>query len=353
MRAFSITSSGEPRLVDKPDPADPGPNDAIIKTSMALLCTSDIHGVERKAGLHREITLGHEAVGVVHKLGSEVTVVQEGDRVAVGACTPCFKCVNCLRGETSHCQGMLGGVKFGNTKEGVLAEYFYVNDAEANLVRIPDTVPDEAAVYAGDMMSTGFMGAENACIPVGGIVAIFGQGPVGLMATAAAKMLGAGLIIAAENVAERKGLAQNFGADIIIDFTRDNPVDEIMRLTDQEGFDSAIESAGSQGSFENRIKVTRPGGTISVMGYFTEGEYVGIPRYEWGFGMGNKTIRTGLCPGGRERMVRMLRLPENGRIDPTVLTSHTFDFNLVEKAFSMMRAKENGIIKPLITFISK
>jgi threonine dehydrogenase-like Zn-dependent dehydrogenase len=353
MRAFSITPSGEPRLVNKPAPADPGPNDAIIKTSMALLCTSDIHGVERKAGLHKEITLGHEAVGLVHKLGSEVTVVQEGDRVVVGASTPCHKCINCLRGETSHCQGMLGGVKFGNTKDGVLAEYFYVNDAEANVVRIPDTVPDEAAVYAGDMMSTGFIGAENACIPVGGIVAIFGQGPVGLMATAAAKMLGAGLIIAVENIAERKGLAQRFGADIVIDFTKDNPVDEIIKFADQEGVDSAIESVGSQKSFEQCIQVTRPGGTISVIGYFTEGEYVGIPRYEWGFGMGNKTIRTSLCPGGRERMIRMLRLLENKRIDPTILTTHTFDFDLVEKAFSMMRRKENGIIKPLITFISK
>jgi threonine dehydrogenase-like Zn-dependent dehydrogenase len=353
MRAFSITQSGEPRLVEKPAPENPGPNDAIIKTTVALLCTSDIHGVERRAGLEREITLGHEAVGLVYKLGSEVKGLQDGDRAAVGASTPCYKCINCLRGETSHCKRMLGGVKFGNIKNGVLAEYFYVENAEANVARIPDSVPDEAAVYASDMMSTGFMGAENARIPTGGVVAIFGQGPVGLMATAAARLLGAGFIIAVENITKRKDLARHFGADAVVDFTEDNPVDEIMRLTDQEGVDSTIEAVGSQGSFENCIKVTRPGGTISVIGYFTEGEYVGIPRYEWGFGMGNKSIRTGLCPGGKERMIRMLRLIENGRIDPTALTTHALEFDFVEKAFNMMSRKESGIIKPLINFRSR
>jgi threonine dehydrogenase-like Zn-dependent dehydrogenase len=200
------------------------------------------------------------------------------------------------------------------------------------------------------MMSTGFMGAEHGNIPVGGTVAIFAQGPVGLMAPAGARLLGAGLIIAVENVPKRKDLAKHFGADAVVDFTEVDPVDEILRLTNGQGVDAAIECLGAQVTFEACIKVTRPGGTISVVGYFGEGDYVNIPRLEWGVGMSDKTIRTGLCPGGKERMTRLLRLIETGRVDPSPLTTHTFRFDEVDKAFHLMETKEDGILKPLIIF---
>ena len=291
-------------------------------------------------------------MGIVHKLGSEVKGVKEGDRVAVNAITPCYKCENCLRGYPSQCRELLGGWRFANTKDGVFAEYFHVNDAEANLALIPDSVPDEAAVYTTDMMSTGFMAAEHAAIPIGGTAAIFAQGPVGLMATVGARLLGAGLIIAVEAVPERKHLAEQFGADAVIDFRERDPVKAILDLTDGQGVDSAIESLGAQETFEACIKVTRPGGAISVVGYFGTGDYVKIPRQEWGVGMGDKTIRTGLCPGGKERMRRLLRLLETGRVDPTPLTTHTFAFQELERAFHMMETKEDGMIKPLIVFES-
>ncbi len=200
------------------------------------------------------------------------------------------------------------------------------------------------------MMSTGFAGAEHANIPLGGTVAIFAQGPVGLMATVGARLLGAGLIIAIENIPKRKELAKAYGADIIIDFTRVDPVQEILRLTEGSGVDSAIEALGAQSTFEACIKATRPGGTISNVGYHGHGDYIKIPRVEWGVGMSDKTIRTGLCPGGKERMKRLLRLIEMGRVDPMPLTSHTFRFDEIEKAFNMMKSKEEGIIKPLILF---
>ncbi|MFC1956082.1 zinc-binding dehydrogenase, partial [Chloroflexota bacterium] len=275
---------------------------------------------------------------------------KEGDRVAVNAITPCYKCENCLRGYTSQCTQMLGGWKFANIKDGVFAEYFHVNDAEANLAVIPDTVPDEAAVYTTDMMSTGFMGAEHANIPIGGTIAIFAQGPVGLMATVGARLLGAGLIIAVERVPKRQELAWHFGADIVVDFTQLEPVAEILRLTDGQGVDSAIEALGAQKTFKDCVKVTRPGGAISVIGYHGQGDYVMIPRMEWGVGMSDKSINTGLCPGGKERMRRLLRLIETGRVDPTPMTTHTFKIDELEKAFHMMETKEDGMIKPLIVF---
>jgi threonine dehydrogenase-like Zn-dependent dehydrogenase len=187
-----MKSIGNVGFMEKPLPVDPGPNGALIKTSKALVCTSDVHTVAGAIGDRKDLTLGREAVGIVYKLGSEVKGVKEGDRVAVNAITPDYKCENCLRCYPSQCTQMLGGWKFSNTKDGVFAEYFHVNDAEANLALIPDSIPDETAVYATDMMSTGFMAAEHANIPIGGSVAIFGQGPVGLMATVGSRLLGAG-----------------------------------------------------------------------------------------------------------------------------------------------------------------
>lgn len=349
MKAFVMKRIGEAGLMDKPVPQDPGPNGAIIKTTKALICTSDVHTVKGAIGERENLTLGHEAVGVVYKLGSEVRNVREGDRVAVNAITPDFVCDNCQRGFTSQCQQMLGGWKFANIKDGVFAEYFHVNDASANLAPIPDDIPDEKAVYTSDMMSTGLMGAEHANIPTGGSVAVFAQGPVGLMATAGARLLGAGLVIGVESVPRRKELSKLFGADIVVDFSVEDPVEAILRLTDG-GVDSAIESLGAQATFEACIHVTRPGGTISVIGYFGEGDYVNIPRLGWGVGMSDKTIRTGLCPGGRVRMERLLRLIKNNRIDPSPLTTHAFRFDEIEKAFRMMETKEDGMIKPLILF---
>jgi len=350
MNAFVMKAIGKVGFTEKPVPEDPGPTGAIIKTTKALVCTSDTHTVSGAIGDRKDLTLGHEAVGIVYKLGSEVKVAKEGDRVAVNAITPCYKCENCLRGYTSQCTQMLGGWKFANIKDGVFAEYFHVNDAEANLAPIPDSVPDEAAVYTSDMMSTGFMGAEHACISLGGTVAIFAQGPVGLMSTVGARLLGAGLIIAVDSVPKRMELARRFGADTVVDFAQVDPVEEILRLTDGKGVDSAIEALGAQETFEACVKATRPGGTISVVGYFGKGDYVKIPRLEWGVGMSDKTIRTGLCPGGKERMKRLLRLLETGRVDPTPLTTHRFKFQELERAFHMMETKEDEIIKPLIIF---
>ncbi len=350
MKAFVMKKIGEVGFVEKDSPTDPGPNGAVVRTTHALVCTSDTHTVGGAVGERDNLTLGHEAVGIVEKVGETVESFKEGDRVAVNAITPCFQCENCQRGYTSQCTQMLGGWKFANVKDGVFAEYFHVNNAEANLAPIPDGLSEEKAVYTTDMMSTGFVGAEHANIPIGGTVAVFAQGPVGLMATVGARLMGAGKVFAVETIDNRKKLARQFGADDVIDFKQTDPVEAILGATDGVGVDSAIESLGMQKSFEDCVKVTRPGGTISNIGYHGEGDTVDIPRMEWGVGMGDKTIRTALCPGGRERMKRLMRLLESGRVDPTPMTTHTFSFDEAEKAFKMMKSKEDGIIKPLLTF---
>lgn len=353
MQAFVMQGIGNVAITEKPIP-EPGPNDAIIKTTVALVCTSDTHTVAGAIGDRHNLTLGHEAVGVIHKLGSAVTGFKTGQRVLVGAITPCYTCDFCQRGDTSQCGSsgnpLLGGWKFANQKDGSMAEYFHVNNAAANLAVIPDTLTDEQAVYCADMLSTGFMAAEYANIPMGGTVAVFAQGPIGLMATVGARLLGASRVIGVESMPDRQKLARTYGADEIVDYTKQDAAEAILEWTGGVGVDSAIEALGAQATFEACVKATRPGGTISNVGYHGDGDYVNIPRLDWGVGMSEKTIRTGLCPGGAERMKRLMALIENRRVNPLHLTTHRFTFNDIEKAFYMMKTKEDGMIKPLITF---
>lgn len=301
-------------------------------------------------GDRHEPTLAHESVGVVHAPGRSVTSFSVGQRVAVNAITPCYICENCLRGFTSQRTQALGGWKFANVKDGALAEYFHVNQAVGNLSPIRDSVPDKKAVYAGDMMSTGLREAEHAAIPLDGSVAVFGAGRVGLLSVAGVRLLGAATIIAVEGVPKRQELARLYRVTEIVGFSRSDPVAEIRARTGGKGVDAAIEALGSEITFGNCVRVTRPGGVISNIGYHGEGDSVRIPRLDWGVGMSDQTIRTGLCPGGNERMSRRLKLLALGRIDPTPMTSHRFRFSEVERAFRLMDTKADGVAKPLLTF---
>lgn len=349
MKAFVMKALGQVGFLEKPIP-EPGPTDAVIKTTRALICTSDSHTVRGALGPRENLTLGHEAVGVVHAVGQLVTRFKPGDRVLVGAITPDWGALASQAGHSSQSGGPLSGWKFSNTKDGVFAEYFHVNEADANMARIPDSVPDEMAVYCADMLSTGFLGAELGDIPIGGTVAIFAEGPVGLMATAGARLRGAGLILGVEAVPRRQELAWHYGADVIVDFSKEDPVQRILDLTDGQGVDTAIEALGADSTFQACITVTKPGGVIANIGYHGEGEFVHIPRQAWGVGMAEKTIKTGLCPGGRLRMERLLRILERKRVDPTLMTTHTFPFDEMERAFEVMDQKRDGVIKPLIVF---
>jgi isopropanol dehydrogenase (NADP+) len=349
MKAFVMREIGRVGFMDKPIPR-PGPNDAIVQTTRALICTSDSHTVSGSIGPRENLTLGHEAVGIVHDVGSEVKVFQPGARVLVGAITPDWGHPAAQDGYSSQSGSALGGWKFSNSKDGVFAEYFHVNEADANMAKIPDSVPDDMAVYCADMLSTGFMGAENGNIPIGGTVAVLAQGPVGLMATAGARLRGAGLIIGVESVPSRQQLARTYGADEIVDFTREEVVERILELTDGEGVDTAIEAHGADQTFQTAVKITKPGGTVSNTGYYGEGDFVRIPRAEWGVGMADKTIATGLCPGGRLRMQRLLRVLEARRVDPTLRTTHTFTFDNMERAFEVSDQKLDDVVKPLIVF---
>lgn len=340
---------GETGFSEKDEP-EAGPTDAILQPTKGLVCTSDVHTVHGAIGDRENLTLGHEVVGTVAEVGDEVESFEPGDRVVVGAITPDWGSDAAQDDHPSQSNGALGGWKFANVKDGTFAEYVHVNEADANMAHIPDDVSDEEAAYTTDMMSTGFMGAEKADIPIGGTVAVFAQGPVGLMATRGAALQGAARILAVESVPERQELAERYGATEVVDFEEHDPVERIHELTDDRGVDAAIEALGSSTTLAQAVSVTKPGGNVSNVGYHGEGEHVHVPREEWGVGMAEKDIVTGLCPGGRLRLRRLLRVLEAGLVDPTPMTTHEFPFDEIEEAFRLMETKEDGIIKPLIHF---
>ncbi len=353
MKAAVFVEPGRIVLEDKPIP-DIGPNDALIRITTTTICGTDVHILKGEYPVARRLTVGHEPVGVIEKLGSSVSGYEEGQRVIAGAITPCGYSYACLCGMHSQDGGSgkhgfkaLGGWRFGNTIDGAQAEYLLVPDAMANLSPIPDALSDEQVLMCPDIMSTGFAGAESGHIRIGDVVAVFALGPIGLCAVAGAKLLGASTVIGVDTVAARLSVAGKLGANHVLDFKQCNPVEEIMRLTDGRGVDCAIEALGTQQTFENALRVLRPGGTLSSLGVYS-GDLT-IPMSAFGAGLADYKIVTTLCPGGKERMRRLLNVVASGDVDLKPLVTHRFKLDQIEAAYELFANQRDGVMKVAIT----
>lgn len=353
MKAAIFVEPGRIVLDEKPIP-DVGPLDALVRITTTTICGTDVHILKGEYPVERGLTIGHEPVGVIEKLGSAVLGFSEGQRVIAGAITPSGSSNACQCGRSSqdghgtrHGWKAMGGWRFGNTIDGCQAEYVLVPDAMGNLAPVPDTLTDEQVLMCPDIMSTGFGGAERGGIKIGDMVAIFAQGPIGLCATAGAKLLGASKIIAIDKVPERLEMAQRLGADHVIDFSRTNPVDEVRRLTEGRGVDVAIEALGTQATFEACLRVLRPGGTLSSLGVYSSD--LSIPLDALAAGLGDHTIVTTLCPGGKERMRRLMAVIESGRVDLGAMVTHRFKLDDIEAAYDLFANQRDGVFKVSIT----
>jgi threonine dehydrogenase-like Zn-dependent dehydrogenase len=293
-------------------------------------------------------------VGVIEKLGSAVKGYVEGQRVIAGAITPSGWSNACLCGTcsqdgagTAHGWKPIGGWKFGNTIDGCQAEYVLVPDAMANLAPVPDGLTDEQVLMCPDIMSTGFGGAERGRIRIGDTVAVFAQGPIGLCATAGAKLSGATTVIGVDRLPARLEIARRMGADVVIDSSRDDPVQEIRKLTGDRGVDVAIEALGTQATFEAALRVLRPGGTLSSLGVYSSD--LKIPLDAFAAGLGDHQIVTTLCPGGKERMRRLMAVIEAGRVDLGPMVTHRFKLDDIEQAYDLFSHQRDGVLKVAIT----
>src|SRR5579872_3187450 len=345
MKALVFRGPNEIAVEHVPIPK-PGPGEAVIRVTLTTICGTDLHILKGEYPVKPGLIIGHEPVGVIHELGVGVTGYAVSDRVLVGAITPCGQCSYCLSGDWSQCGGPIGGWKFGNTINGAQAEYLLVPNAQANLAKIPDDLTDEQVVLLADIASTGISAAESGEVKIGDTVAVFAQGPIGLCATAGAKLRGAGLIIAVESDPVRSAMAKRMGADIIVDHTKVDAVAVIRQLTDGKGVDVAIEALGTQATFESALRVLRAGGTLSSLGVYSG--KLAVPLEPFAAGLGDHKIVTTLCPGGKERMRRLMELVRHGRLELRPLLTHTFPLDRIAEAYKLFGDRREGVIKVAI-----
>ena len=350
MRAAVFHGVNDVRVEEIPRPRA-GAGEAVIRVTMTTICGTDLHILRGEYPVREGLVIGHEPVGIIEELGPGVTGYEVGDRVIVGAITPCGQCHACLSGDLSQCghgsgYEAIGGWRFGNTIHGAQAEYLRVPHAQANLAKIPDDVTDEQVVLLTDIASTGISGAESGGVGLGDSVAVFAQGPIGICASLGAKVLGAALVIGIDGDEDRIAMARRMGVDVVLDYRTTDVVTEIKRLTGG-GVDVAIEALGTQATFENAMRVLRPGGTLSSLGVYSG--KLQIPHDTFAAGLGNHRIVTTLCPGGKERMRRLIEMVRRGKLDLTPLLTHRFRLDQINDAYRLFGDRADGVMKVVIT----
>jgi alcohol dehydrogenase len=350
MKAAVFVERGAIRLREVPRP-EPGVGQAVVKVTLTTICGTDVHILKGEYPVKPGLVVGHEPVGVIEDIGAGVTGYAKGDRVIIGAITPCGQCRACLSGDAAQCSHggdsfePIGGWRFGNTINGCQAEYVLVPDAQANLAKIPDGLRDEDVILCPDIMSTGFSAVERGKVKIGDAVVVFAQGPIGLCATAGARLAGASLIIGVDSVPKRLEQAKRMGADVVLDHTQQDVVAEIKRLTGG-GADVAIEALGTSQTFESCLRSVRAGGTVSSLGVYSG--HLQIPLETFAAGLGDHTIVTTLCPGGKERMRRLMSVVKANRLPFRDLVTHTFALDQIEDAYELFAHQRDGVMKVAI-----
>lgn len=349
MKGFAMLGIGNTGWIEKEAPKC-GVLDAICRPLALSPCTSDVHTVWAGAlGDRHDMILGHEAVAEVVEVGSLVKDFKPGDKVIVPAITPDWGSLEAQGGFSMHSGGMLAGWKFSNFKDGVFGELFHVNEADANLALLPDGIDIAAATMLSDMVPTGFHGVELADVQFGDSVVVIGIGPVGLMAVAGTALRGASHIYAVGSRPNCIEIAKEYGATDIVNYREGDLVEQIMDRTNGKGVDKIVIAGGDVNTISQAIRMLKPGGRIGNVNYLGEGDYVKIPRVEWGCGMGHKVIAGGLMPGGRLRMEKLVSLLETNRLDTSKLITHKFHgLESVEEALMLMKDKPKDLIKPVV-----
>ncbi|MGI6731578.1 MAG: zinc-binding dehydrogenase [Anaerovoracaceae bacterium] len=351
MRGFGVFEKGKVGWMEKPDPVC-GINDVIVQPIALAPCSSDVHtAMEMEGDYLKNRILGHESIGVIIEAGSNVKDYKVGDKVVIPCTTPTWDHPDIQDGTHQDAGGLFTAINFSSYEDGTFAEKIRVRSADMNLAMLPEGMAPETACMVVDMMTTGFYGPELADVKFGDTVVVYGIGPVGLMAVAGSKLRGAGRLIAIGTRPNCIEIAKEYGATDIVSYKDGNVVDQIMELTNGKGADAAIVAGGGMEALNNAVaSVKFGGGTVGMLDVITgEANMVLNNMYIAGF-LAHKTIKGGLCPGGRKRMERLLAMVEAGRVDPSLLITHRFNgFDSIEEAFHLMVNKPRDLIKPVVT----
>lgn len=351
MKAALKVDQQKVEMVDMPVP-EPRPDDVVIKMTMCTVCGSDMHFVDEfptpvldfafpGVNTPQGLPMGHEGVGIVSAVGSAVTKFKEGDRVLSSCLVGCGKCHECMSVDHGVCSGG-GRVLFG-----CQAEYYVAPFADQNCTVVPAGVSDEHAILISDILSTGFGAIERAELKFGQSVAIFAQGPVGLMATAGARARGAGLVIGVDSLPDRLEMSKKFGANEVVNVKEGDPVAKIRQLTGGAGVDVAVEAVGTQATFEAATQAVRRGGVVSSIGVYGLTPQLSMPTLAPSFL--HRKIVTTLCPSGSDRMTYLCSLLENSGIDLSPLFTHRMTLDETPRAYDLFRSKQEGVLKIAIT----
>ena len=337
MRALTFQGPKSVRLDDLPKPAVSAPGEALVRVTTGAICGSDLHLYHERVPIQAGAVLGHEFVGVVEDVGDHVSRVKPGDRVVACFFTWCGHCFYCRRGWYSQCEdkGVFGyGEQFGDLGGGQ-SEYCVVPHANYVLEPIPPAVSDEQALFCGDILATGFFGAERAGIQPGDSVAVIGAGPVGLMAVMSARLLGAARIFAVDMVPSRLEMAERLGAHAI-DARGVHSSQAVKAETGGHGADRAIEAVGLSATIETAVHAVRRGGTVSVVGVPDTmlGDFPYMKMW-WD----DLTFTGGVC-NVPAYMRQLLDLIQAGRLDPAVIVSHRMKLDEGVRAYEMFDNKE-------------
>jgi len=337
MKAVTFHGEGDVRVDDVPRPSIQGSSDALVKVTLGAVCGSDLHILHGHTPMNEGAVLGHEFVGVIEEVGSEVKRFQPGDRVVSNMYTTCGHCALCRKGWFNECvsRAIFGHGEYFGGLGGGQSEYVTVPLADRTMEPIPIGMSDEQAIFVGDILATGFFGAERAQIKPGDVVAIVGAGPVGLMATMCAQLFGPARIFVIDMVDSRLETAQELGA-IPINAKEVHPVEAIQSHTGGIGADASIECVGLLSAVDTAIQSVRGGGTISMVGVpsAVQGDFPYLAMW-----MKSLTFRAGLC-NVQPYMRPLLDLIQAGKLKPDTIISHHMKLEEAEEAYRMFDARE-------------
>ena len=342
MKAYTYINKGEFALVDKPKPTIIEPTDAIVRVTLGSICTSDLH--IKHGSVPRAvpgITVGHEMVGIVEELGSEVKGVSVGDRVTVNVETFCGECFYCKHGYVNNCTSPHGGWALGCRIDGGQTEYVRVPLAEQGLNRIPDSVSDEQALFVGDVLATGFWATRISEITEDDTVLIIGAGPTGICTLLCVMLKQPKRIIVCEQSEERRNFVKQHYPNVLLT-TPDECEDFVKNNSDHGGADRVLEVAGGKDTFQLAWRTARPNAIVTVVALYDEAQTLPLPDM---YGK-NLTFKTGGVDGCDCEEV--LQLIEEGKIDTTPLITHRFPLSRIAEAYSLFENKEDGVIKVAI-----
>lgn len=336
MQSLTCVKAGHGVEMREIELGDLGPRDALVRTTLSTICGTDLHALERPGG--DGLPLGHEAVGVIEAAGAGVQRLAVGDRVVASCLLVCGHCRPCLDGQGEICETFRKGPP-GPLLTGAQGQYYVIRAVDTTAARVPDGVHDDQAIFAADIFSIALATLERANIRAGDSVAVFGQGPVGLCVTAAAKLLGAGLIIAVEGVAERREVARRMGANLAVH--PDEAVARIRAQTEGRGVDIAVDAVGGNVAvFQNACRASRDGGVVSTV--------LGIQAPPPDVPLLHRTLVATLCPSGTRRLERLFGLFATGKVDLSPLITHRMSLAETPRGYDLFRNRAAGAIKVVL-----